>query len=376
MGNSAKYTFDADVPGRDELAAPMFEAINISKSDLNFFYAAFADMDSTNCGNIRLDEILMYYKIEKNPFTMKLFQTFDVTNDGYLNFCEFVCSIWNILSLDPLSEDLCRFIFKLYDENGVGYLNNKEVHTIMDDIHQSLRHQTGKYESVLTKSNASKERKAGTTLENFIQVAKETPSLMAPVVKFQCTLRRQLLGVHHWEKLTIARAETEGHDSLALHAKRMAGYCDAVIEKEKFREMALSQKKRKEAEENEPKYKNKSKIQEKRRTSEMLSFFNMKGQKPAAGTAKPQSKIDVLPQQPRPRKNSLFKPRTVKKQPNSCQGKGAALGTQEVRRARGSRAVQQKRIMTSSTATTGSHNAIKTEDDVGGRRHNKVLPDN
>eukprot|EP00981_Chlorochromonas_danica_P001365 scaffold292_cov161-Ochromonas_danica.AAC.3 len=125
------------IMGQDETALEVFLSLGLSKREIDLFYTAFWDIDADssgetdsdsdsgsdsdrvkasfhvmschvvcNLGHIRPSELFSYFEVEETPFEVALFSIFDEDKSGLINFMEFVCTLWNILTL-PVEECAC-----------------------------------------------------------------------------------------------------------------------------------------------------------------------------------------------------------------------------------------------------------------------------
>lgn len=91
-------------------------------------------IDKCSNGLIGFEQFKSYYKLllpgyldkrQKEELIMKLFRLFDIDNDGYLNYSEFLVSFW-IRCKAPIKEKF-TWIFNMLDADRNGYLNYYEL---------------------------------------------------------------------------------------------------------------------------------------------------------------------------------------------------------------------------------------------------------
>ena len=80
---------------------------------------------------VGLYELLMGAELDRTPFIVKAFHAFDTDNDSNLDFREFTFALWNFLTLDR--GGLALFLFDLYDRDDSGYMNRKELESMLKD---------------------------------------------------------------------------------------------------------------------------------------------------------------------------------------------------------------------------------------------------
>jgi Ca2+-binding EF-hand superfamily protein len=313
-----KFKMATDIDGLDEIAVDVFKSISISQSDLNLFYRAFYDIDSSNAAVIRVDELFSYFKMTHSAFNQRLFASFDVNCDGYLNFCEFVACMWHLLSLDPMSEQFNSIVFDLYRGGSQedGYICRKKLHSLLAGIHHNSKVRVSTMSEKIISMNGSQHE---VSFQTFCLVVKDTPSILAPVVSMQLSLRAQLLGIDHWEAVSKTRAIKEGGQCIQKHTARMQKY-GSLLRDKKAKRMYLRIKEeevhRAIAQDNEKKLTDQE-VAIKKQTSAMLGFFTLKvkltkvdeSRQSTKATAK---KTKALPALQRRRKSSFLRPMIVK----------------------------------------------------------------
>lgn len=76
-------------------------------------------------GLIRPAELFAYFEVEGTPFERKIFALFDEDKSGVINFLEFVCTLWNILTLPQ--GDFGSVAFLLRDPSGRNLISCKKL---------------------------------------------------------------------------------------------------------------------------------------------------------------------------------------------------------------------------------------------------------
>ena len=94
------------------------------------FYTIFYDIDSDGSNFVACSELLHYFEIEDTKFEHKLFGLFDEDASGEINFMEFVCSMWNMLTLHIT--ELGSLVFLMFSPDGRRPLTYSEIREIME----------------------------------------------------------------------------------------------------------------------------------------------------------------------------------------------------------------------------------------------------
>mmetsp|Transcript_1888 Transcript_1888/g.3003 ORF Transcript_1888/g.3003 Transcript_1888/m.3003 type:complete len:405 (+) Transcript_1888:72-1286(+) len=192
--------FDPHIEGRDDIALDTLHSLHLKDSDIRKLYTAFREVDLDSSGAVSQDEFFAVFRIEDSEINRRIFRLCDMDKRGRLNFCEFACSIWNLLSLE--SESLPQLAFYLFDDDGSGTLEYAEIRHMIETIHNKS------YE----KNNAVRKlvedlRKMGKKINvmQFMDWARKNPAICAPLIALQYRLRCELFGLSFWERLQCDR---------------------------------------------------------------------------------------------------------------------------------------------------------------------------
>lgn len=119
---------------------------------------------------------------DASSFSERVFRTFDINGDGTIDFGEFLCAL-SVTSRGRVEQKL-RWAFKMYDDDGNGYITKDE----MVDIIASIFKMVG--DDSLEEGNSAEERTENIfammddngdgklTMEEFVEGAKKDPSIV------------------------------------------------------------------------------------------------------------------------------------------------------------------------------------------------------
>jgi Ca2+-binding EF-hand superfamily protein len=147
-GNAGKYARIYHEKKEIKKFKSHYDLIGLKEADVGLLYEAFLEIDFDNSGTILLHELLSYVLSEETAFVKKVFSAFDTDQNKYLDFHEFVISIWNYCTLNPknlglkLLSDLTHslslpasYSFSLFDLDDSGALEKKEIHRMLLEIY-------------------------------------------------------------------------------------------------------------------------------------------------------------------------------------------------------------------------------------------------
>ncbi|KAG8451323.1 hypothetical protein GDO86_003511 [Hymenochirus boettgeri] len=107
-------------------------ADDINAMEMHVWYRKF--MNSCPSGQLSLHELkgllgLQALNPEANRYIEQVFGTFDMNKDGFIDFLEFIAAI-NLILRGKIDQKL-KWYFKLYDEDGNGSIDRKELLSIL-----------------------------------------------------------------------------------------------------------------------------------------------------------------------------------------------------------------------------------------------------
>ena len=107
----------------------MVEFLALSEKDMRKFSLVFTDIDLDNSGEIDLTEFFDYLEIDRTVFTDSLFEFLDESNDGTINFAEFVHACGTICMWE--TKQILQFMFSMYDTAGNGYIIESQLEALL-----------------------------------------------------------------------------------------------------------------------------------------------------------------------------------------------------------------------------------------------------
>lgn len=202
---SKKFVVDEDNFGFGQTCYEIYTSLGLTNKQLDLLYTAFYDMDADNSGSIRLDEFLIYFGLETDTFTERLFGMFDLERSKCLNFMCYVATLWYFLSLE--SKKVGGFAYRLYDSMNNGVLTIPVIEDMMKAINAHDPANATKIEVAITKLPGYGERKPLVPLNAFLEWAEIHQTIFASMLTSQYKLRSQLFGSKFWKNLELKRSE-------------------------------------------------------------------------------------------------------------------------------------------------------------------------
>jgi Ca2+-binding EF-hand superfamily protein len=178
----------------------VFEKLLLTKSEIDMFYKSFSSIDQGNFGYISLLEICNHHKIEANELTTRLISTFHVAKNGKLNFMEYVCSMWNFLSIGPAA--LGSFAFQAFNANSSNCLDAREVKMFVELVHNKTCEKHIGVQKLVDKLTRVSPK---ISMTQFNEFSKMNPSLCIPLIRTRYLIQKQVIGDKFWQTLTARR---------------------------------------------------------------------------------------------------------------------------------------------------------------------------
>jgi len=183
-----------------------FELLGIYEEDAGKMYKTFLAIDNDASNEIAVSELCYHIKHEENNFTKRIFNSFDSDKSNYINFKEFVLSLWNFCTLTE--DTMVPFVFAMYDSNGSGVLDKSELECIVKDVYGKRYFQN--IHAMKMASKLKSDRSGDVGIDNFAGLCKKYTALLYPAFTLRLALRSKILGEDFWIKLDKFRRARYG----------------------------------------------------------------------------------------------------------------------------------------------------------------------
>lgn len=172
-------------------------------------------MDADNCGVIRLDELLAYFKIKKTVLTEKIFEDKESKYPFFLNFEQFVVYTWQFLTLSL--EKVATFAFHLLDIKKTGFLSQDSIRYLIELMHNKTIEESKDIQKLVKQcSNIyGNDKLSRAQFETFSEGHR---MLCDPFRRTQIAYQSKLLGRVIWKRMRLQR---EAADSFLVREIRV-----------------------------------------------------------------------------------------------------------------------------------------------------------
>ena len=210
------------------------DEIHFRKNEINRLHTKFVNCDIRNTGSIKSDEFFAYFQLEPDAMNQKIFYSLDVRGDGTLDFCQFVCTLWNFLSL-PVDQ-LGAYAHFLFDDNKNGKaLKPNTAKDLIEVLYQQKCEKNSGAQKIYDKF---RKQKFIFSVAKFTKWSKSNTALLGNLIGRHQKLQVQILGKEYWNILSKNRGGL-GNEKLMhpLHIYHVLvkRYNEMELEKESIR---------------------------------------------------------------------------------------------------------------------------------------------
>ncbi len=201
-----RFTPDRSKPGQDDSALADFVRVGLAREAVDKLYGIWCRMDTARTGNVDLEQFYRHFRLDRSPFSDRVFSVLDSDGSGSIDFREFVLSLWNFCSMDGRA--LMRFAFLLFDPNGTGRVATDELRNLIKEVYGAGFDRNEKVKVVIREAVQSAD--GFVNFDEFRELNKRFPNLLFPAFSMQQALREAALGNSFWEQQHRARVATAG----------------------------------------------------------------------------------------------------------------------------------------------------------------------
>ncbi len=220
----------------------MVEFLALSERDMRKLGTHFSDIDADDSGEIDLTEFFDYLDIDRTAFTDALFAFLDESNDGTIDFAEFVHACGTICMWEK--KQILQFMFGMYDTAGNGYIVENQLEALLAAVAGDDPINIQGTDRVMARFDKDGDGKV--TWAEFQQAAARFPSAFLPAFRLLTQWRAKILGAAFWtrkKRLFMQVREKMGKDRIkAAEAGKKAARDRERKRQQEERERRLAEK--------------------------------------------------------------------------------------------------------------------------------------
>ena len=198
-------------------------ALDLDTRTLLRLLSTFRAIDEDESGMVDMVEFCDYFELDRHcphkRLISRIFGTFDTDREGassgQLDAAEFIVGMVRICTMRK--DELCKFVFDLFDVDGSGELDKKEIAVLARELLNIDENSTDKKADAMIKAFDA-DNDGVITLNEWRVIHQRQNSLIRPIIEMQFKLRAKSLGNSGWRKLIVKlrkKLEASGCDDLA-----------------------------------------------------------------------------------------------------------------------------------------------------------------
>eukprot|EP01041_Mallomonas_annulata_P005057 gene5057-10127_t len=204
FGNQKElFIYDPKIPGHGDRTRELFDRLEMEQHEIDTLFQYFTQLDHDTVEMILLQELCSCFDMVDPPESIKkIFLTLDPDGTHRINFVEFVCVIWNLLTLSR--EGLASYIITLFQGGDKSRISLADAKNILSTIHGKDIDQTPNLKSVLEILQNSGDE---ITATQFIKILVENESCLSPIIELQLNLKKRMGDAKFWDKIVLRRKQ-------------------------------------------------------------------------------------------------------------------------------------------------------------------------
>lgn len=116
-----------------EVVEIQVQAPTFTETDLRRLFIRFMDLDSDRSGTLTCSEFCQMGELRANPLAYRLFDAFDLNEDGHMDFSEFINCI-HVMSPEGTSNEKASAMFRIYDVDSDGKISKADLSYILSIV--------------------------------------------------------------------------------------------------------------------------------------------------------------------------------------------------------------------------------------------------
>ena len=198
--------------------AKVIDDLDLKPKHLKRLWKLFCKYDDDRSGTIDTDEFYKMIEEEPSLFGDSIFELIDVSNNGLLEFGEFVQALATFCMFG--TDDILKFCFYIFDKDRNGFINSDELQDLVGLLHS---YATSNVESVMNDISSMADQRV--TFKQFKALNHQYPFILYPAFRIHLTLQRVTLGMKFWDDLK--RQKKQARDEEKLEKGRRKREADA-----------------------------------------------------------------------------------------------------------------------------------------------------
>jgi Ca2+-binding EF-hand superfamily protein len=189
----------------------LYQSLGLKPKDVARIAAVFDKIDQNYTGSVKVHEMVDYLGCTSPMYIQRLFSVFDEDYNSQISFREFMIGCWNYCTVTDVS--LAVFCFDLYDHDGSGEIELKEIMIMVAEIYGKHFESNASVKQMLNSLTAQVRKKdefasaadIRLKINDFAEFCQCHPLLLQPAFSVQTDLRNKVGGHQFWRRCSKRR---------------------------------------------------------------------------------------------------------------------------------------------------------------------------
>eukprot|EP00903_Cladosiphon_okamuranus_P019985 g18360.t1 len=176
--------------------------LGFSEEEAFEIFVQFISIDDDNSGEVSVDEFHGHLDSQATKFSERVFSILDQDQSGMLDLREFIIGVWNYCTYDVTL--ISKLLFDIFDVDKVGKVTMAELDAMIRMLYGSAEADPDVLRLLAVNGSGDDD---ALTFDEFLQAVKDNYEVAQPAFELQKAIRRKVLGVRYWEKMTKQRTK-------------------------------------------------------------------------------------------------------------------------------------------------------------------------
>lgn len=206
--SSKQFIRNDKIEGQGKSVLAKAKQIKLRVKELDRLYHEFVKFEDKNTHLLEIKNLFNYYKIYYSFFDSILFQFFDLTKSGFLNFQDFVIIMWAILSTDD--DGLANLCFAILDSSRSKSMHINEAKYLINIIWEFKPNR----QSMDAMHKLDQNKDGFVTMPEFVLLCRHYPAVLQPVRNMKKSFQKVIVHRGFWKIITPRRLEDFGNGTV------------------------------------------------------------------------------------------------------------------------------------------------------------------
>ena len=197
MGAFSTRNFERrnDIEGQGKEVLLHAKSMHMTNYHLHRLYHEFNKL-AGDSGLVDLDEFFMFYKIDENVLLYFLFQQFEITKRGSLNFDQYLVTLWNLLTMQH--DEMAVFMYTAFNPTELSSIDIDEIKYMIKVLYRFPKKPPRIMKEVFKKLSMNKN--GVITLVEWVLLSRHHKALFQPFHDLKKMIRKHVVHTRYWRE--------------------------------------------------------------------------------------------------------------------------------------------------------------------------------